>query len=122
MEFTGGTDDGTPMIMDGKGLSGPGPMDSLLLSVAGCMAVDVKMILEKSRVPVRAMKVSVEGERAQTHPKRYKKLRLAYHLDGPKAEDQGKIDRAVDLSREVFCSVLHTLREDIEVDIETHLE
>jgi putative redox protein len=96
-------------------------MDTLLLSVAGCMAVDVKMILEKSRVPVTGLRISVEGERAQTHPKRFTRMHLTYHLEGPQAEDQAKVDRAVSLSKETFCSVLHTLRQDIELEIETHL-
>jgi putative redox protein len=122
MEFTGGTADSAPMMIDVKNTSGPGPMDTLLLSVAGCMAVDVKMILEKSRVPVNGLRVSVEGERAQAHPKRFTRLVLAYHLEGPGEEDLPKVDRAVALSKETFCSVLHTLREDIEVEIETHLE
>lgn len=121
MEFTGGTEEGAPMMMDVGNISGPGPMDTLLLSVAGCMAVDVKMILEKSRVPVTGLSVSVEGERAQTHPKRFTRLQLVYHLEGPQAEDQAKVDRAVSLSKETFCSVLHTLREDIELEIRTHL-
>lgn len=122
MEFTGGTEDSAPVKMDVKNTSGPGPMDTLLLSIAGCMAVDVKMILEKSRVPVTGLRVSVEGERAQYHPKRFTSLQLVYHLEGPGEEDRGKVDRAVALSRETFCSVLHTLRQDIDLEIETHLE
>jgi putative redox protein len=122
MEFTGGTEAGAPITMDVKNTAGPGPMDTLLLSLAGCMAVDVKMILDKSRVPVSGLRVSVEGERAQTHPKRFTRLVLSYHLEGPAREDQPKVDRAVALSKETFCSVLHSLREDIDFEIETHLE
>jgi len=122
MEFKGGTDGSAPMVMDGKSVSGPGPMDALLLSIAGCMAIDVKMILEKSRIPVSGLRVSVEGERAQVHPKRYTRLLLTYHLEGPGEVHQRKVDRAVALSRETFCSVLHTLRPDIDVEIKTNLE
>lgn len=121
MEFTGGNDDCAPILMDVGNVTGPGPMDTLLLSVAGCMAVDVKMILEKSRVPVTGLRVSVEGERAQVHPKRFIRLELIYYLEGPQEEDQGKVDRAVALSRDTFCSVLHTLRQDVELEIQTRL-
>jgi putative redox protein len=106
------------MILDGKSLKGPGPMDALLLAVAGCMAVDVQVILERSRVPLAELRVEVEGERAPSHPKRYTRLNMVYHLDGPQEEHQAKVERAVELSRGKFCSVLHSLREDIDVEID----
>ena len=117
MEYAGGTDGADPIILDGKSVTGPGPMDALLLAVAGCMAVDVQVILERSRVPVSGLEVAVEGERAQTHPKRYTRLQLAYLLEGPQEEHRGKIERAVELSREKFCSVLHSLRPDTDFEI-----
>ena len=97
---------------------GPGPMDALLLAVAGCMAVDVQVILERSRVPLTGLEVEVEGERAPTHPKRYTRIHMAYYLEGPRKKHQGKVERAVELSREKFCSVLHSLRPDISLEID----
>jgi len=120
MEYSGGGDEGDPIILDGKSLKGPGPMDALLLALAGCMAVDVQVILERSRVPLTGMKVAVEGHRASTHPKHYTRFHLAYFLEGPQEEHQAKVERAVDLSREKFCSVLHSLRPDIDIEIEIH--
>jgi putative redox protein len=117
-EYTGGAGEGGTILLDGFSVRGPGPMDTLLLAVAGCMAVDVQVILERSRVPLTGLSVEVEGERAPTHPKRYTRIRMVYHLDGPREEHQGKVDRAVDLSREKFCSVLHSLRPDIEIEID----
>jgi len=78
----------------------------------------VQVILERSRVPLSGLRVEVEGERAPTHPKRYTRVRLVYHLEGPEADHQGKVERAVELSREKFCSVLHSLRSDIDIDID----
>ena len=120
MEYSGGGDEGDPIILDGKSVKGPGPMDALLLALAGCMAVDVQVILERSRVPLTGMKVAVEGHRAPTHPKYYTRFHLAYFLEGPQEEHQAKVERAVDLSREKFCSVLHSLRPDIDIEIEIH--
>jgi putative redox protein len=117
MEYEGGTQEGNPVILDGRSVQGPGPMDALLLAIAGCMAVDVQVILERSRVPLTGMRVAVEGERAQTHPKRYTRLHLEYFLEGPLEQHQAKVERAIDLSREKFCSVLHSLRPDIAVEI-----
>jgi putative redox protein len=84
------------------------------------MAVDVQVILERSRVPLTGMKVAVEGHRAPTHPKYYTRFHLAYFLEGPLEEHQAKVERAVELSREKFCSVLHSLRPDIDIEIEIH--
>jgi putative redox protein len=120
MEYLGTAETGPAVIIDAKGEKGPGPMDALLLSLAGCMAVDVQMILERSRVPLTALEVEVEGSRAQTHPKYYTQIRLIYRVEGPQDEHQAKLERAVDLSREKFCSVLHSLRSDIEFEIEIH--
>jgi len=117
-EYLGTGEAGPGIIIDGTSEAGPGPMDSLLLALAGCMAVDVQVILERSRVPMSGLEVEVEGERAEEHPRRYTRIRLTYHVEGPQEKDQAKLERAVSLSREKFCSVLHTLRPDIETEIE----
>ena len=121
MEYQGGGEAGDSIILDAKSIKGPGPMDALLLAVAGCMAVDVQVILERSRVPLTGMEVAVEGMRAPTHPKRFTRIHLAYFLHGPQEEHQAKVERAVELSREKFCSVLHSLRPDIDFEIEINL-
>ena len=120
LTFRGGVPDGPEVIVDGGSEAGPSPMDFLLVSVAGCMGVDVRMILEKSRVPVEGLEVEIEGERAESHPKRYTRIRLIYRIAGPGEEHDARLQRAVDLSREKFCSVLHSLRPDIDVEIEIH--
>jgi putative redox protein len=118
MEYVGTGEEGPAVIIDAKSGKGPGPMDALLYSLAGCMAVDVQVILERSRVPLTGLEVEVEGLRAPTHPKRYTDIRLIYRVEGPQEEHQAKLDRAVDLSKEKFCSVLHSLRPDIKFEIE----
>ncbi len=118
MEYRGGGEAGSPVVLDGKSVQGPGPMDALLLALAGCMAVDVQVILERSRVPLRGLRVEVEGERAPAHPRRYTGIRMVFLVEGPEEKDQGKLERAVELSREKFCSVLHSLRTDIDFAIE----
>ena len=120
MEYVGGAEGDDPILLDAKTGKGPGPMDALLLAVAGCMAVDVQVILDRSRVPLTGLEVEVKGERAQTHPKHFTRIQLTYLLEGPQDEHQARVGRAVDLSREKFCSVLHSLRPDIELEIEIH--
>lgn len=118
MKYIGATSSGEETTLDAKGDAGPGPMEALLFAVAGCMAVDVQVILERSRVPFSKLDVEVTGTRAQTHPKRYTDIRLVYRVEGPEEEHQGKLERAVALSRDKFCSVLHSLRSDINLEIE----
>jgi putative redox protein len=115
--FLGGPDDGVSVTVDSAGEQGQSPTQLLLMSLAGCMAVDVLMILEKGRVPVRSLEVEAIGERAETVPKRFVSVELVYRLTGPAEGDQPKLDRAIELSREKYCSVLHTLDPALDLDI-----
>lgn len=115
--FHGGPDDGVAITVDGDGKVGQSPMLLLLTALAGCMAIDVRMILEKSRVPVESLEVEVVGRRAVDAPRRFESLELVYTLGGPGDEHQAKLERAIELSREKYCSVLHTLDPDVELDI-----
>lgn len=115
--FHGSADGGPVVSMDSEGEVGPSPMQFLLLSLAGCMGVDVRLILEKSRVPVESLEVRVEGDRVDGQPRKFKALRLTYLLAGPGEEHQAKLDRAIQLSRDKYCSVLHSLDPAIDIDI-----
>jgi len=117
LRFDAGGYGGPDISLDSSGSTGPSPMDALLMGVAGCMAIDVLMIAGKSRVQIDSLEVHAEGERAESEPKRYTSIRLTYRVTGPSESDEPKIQRAIDLSREKYCSVLHSLRDDIDVDI-----
>ena len=113
--FDGEVEDGPTLRVDSAGAAGPSPTQLLLFSLAGCMGVDVRLILEKSRVPVEFLEVTVDGDRASTEPRRFETLRLGFRLRGPSEDDHGKIERAVQLSRDKYCSVLHTLDPELEL-------
>jgi len=115
--FRGGAEGGPEITTESGGGAGPSPTQLLLLSLAACMGVDVRMILEKSRVPVDTLEVEVEGDRVQDPPRRFHAIRLTYRVGGPGDEDQAKLERAVQLSTEKYCSVLHTLRSDLDLDV-----
>jgi putative redox protein len=115
--FRGGTDSGPEVIVDSGGSEGASPMELLLLSLAGCMGIDVVLILQKSRVPLEALDVEVIGERADSEPRKYVAIELVYRLKGPEAEHESKLQRAIDLSRDKYCSVLQSLHPDIAFSI-----
>lgn len=117
LRFHGGPDDGVQITVDGDSKEGQSPMVLLLMSLAGCMAIDVRMILEKSRVPLDSLEVEAVGIRADEAPRRYESVELVYRLGGPAADDHDKVQRAIDLSRDRYCSVLHTLDPDLDLTI-----
>jgi len=115
--FRGGPDGGPQVTVDSNAEQGPSPTHLLLIALAGCMAVDVKVILEKSRVPVESIEVEAIGERAETAPRRFLSITLTYDVRGPGEEHAKRLQRALDLSRDKYCSVLHSLDPDIQIDL-----
>ena len=108
---------GVAVVVDGDSLAGPSPVETLAISLASCMAADVVDILGKMRVPVEGLRVELEGDRAPEPPRRYTAIRLLYRVAGIPESDGDKLDRAVELSREKYCSVLHTLDPSLDVSI-----
>lgn len=117
LAFDGGPPDGPQVMVDGGSAVGPSPMDFVLVGVAGCMAIDILDILKKGRVPLDGLEMLAEGQRADDPPKRYTRMRLVVTVRGVPSEDRPKVERAVSLSRDRYCSVLHTLRSDIPLEI-----
>ncbi len=111
-----------PVTVDGNKGAGPSPMESLLISLATCMGADVVEILDKSRVAFEGLAVRVEADRRPDPPRRYTAIRLTYEVSGLDAGAEEKLQRAVDLSRDTYCSVLHTLRPEVEVSIEVETD
>jgi putative redox protein len=101
-----------PVVVDSDGLAGPSPVQSLALALAGCMSVDVVHILEKGRQPLRGLRAHLRAERAAEDPHRLVRVDLSFEVSGEIAPD--KVERAIALSREKYCSVWHSLRPDIE--------
>jgi putative redox protein len=117
LRFEGGEPDGPVIPIDADNETAPGPMLQLLLAVASCSASDVVLILEKMRVPFTALTVDGYGDRRDEAPRRYLSLRLVFTVTGPSL-DESKVRRAVDLSIEKYCSVIHSLNPDIPIATE----
>jgi putative redox protein len=101
--------------IDSDGVEGLSPMQAVAFGFAGCMSVDLAHILARGRHALRALTVSVEGHRASTEPARYTRFDLHYVVKGDIPRDA--IERAIQLSRDKYCSVWHSLRQDIELNV-----
>jgi putative redox protein len=84
------------------GEGGISPMKLLLLSVAGCTAYDVVMILQKMREPIKGLEVEINGERREEHPKIYSRIHIHYRIYGNVREEKAR--RAIELSQDKYCS------------------
>lgn len=104
------------MAVDGDSTTGPAPMEMLLLAVTGCMAIDIRDILMKSRVPLAGLDIVTQGERADSAPRRYTALRFIVTVAGVPSASRSRVERAIELSREKYCSVLFSMREDLLVE------
>lgn len=114
MVFKGGERGGPVVVIDADNDTAPGPMLMLLLAAASCSGADVVSILEKMRVKLAELRIDASGERREKDPRRYVALHLEYHVRG-EGLDEAKARRAVELSIEKYCSVLHSLAPDIRI-------
>jgi len=122
MRFSGaGTDPASPAVMvDGDGETAPGPMQMLLIAAAGCTGSDAVLILGKMRVALRRFEVDVTGTRRDEEPRRYTAIHFRFALQGD-GLDEAKASRAVQLSLQKYCSVIHSLAPDIAISHEIRL-
>jgi len=120
--FLGQSGSGHAIVIDGAPEHGGRdlgirPMELLLLGLAGCTAFDVIMILEKGREDIRDCKVEAQAERAETDPKVFTRIHLTYRVTGRKLSRE-KVERAVALSAEKYCSASIMLGKAAEISHE----
>ncbi len=113
--FQGGRADGPPIIMDGDGVRGPSPVDTLLLALAACTGYDVVDILAKRRTPVESLHVDIHGDRLDGVPARVTRVTLTYDIQGAGIE-LAHAERAVDLAVNKYCSVRDTIDPDLPIE------
>lgn len=86
---------------------GTGPMELLLLGLAGCTGMDIVSILDKKHQPPEKFQVIVRGLRAVDYPKVYTNIEVVYKLWGnlePRA-----VEQAIHLSEAKYCSASQML-------------
>ncbi len=97
------------MGKDKNGNPGIGPMEILLVGLAGCTMMDIVDIMKKKRQVPTDFKVIVRGnQRLTEYPYHYTEFQVEYLLWGENlvAKD---VEQAIQLSEEKYCSVGGTL-------------
>lgn len=89
------------------------PSDLLLLAVASCSAYDVVEILQKQREPLQGLKILCSGEQLQSPPYTFTKIHLHYIVRG--AVKPERVEKAIRLSEDKYCSVISTLRPGVPI-------
>ena len=113
--FEAGRPNGPTARIDGEGVTGQSPPETLLSALATCVSYDVIDILAKQRTPLTSLEIDVVGERVDTVPRRYKHVTMNFRMRGQGLEEE-KVLRAIELSTNKYCSVRETLRPDLQID------
>jgi putative redox protein len=123
--FLGESGSGHTIVMDGAPEAGGRdlgvrPMETLLIGMGGCTAFDVVHILEKSREPVEDCVADITAERAGEDPKVFTKIHVKFTVSGKNLKRE-KVERAVRLSAEKYCSASIMLAKTAEITHEIEI-
>ena len=103
LHFKATTGSGHKFHLDGDKEQAASPMEALLAAMGGCSSIDVVLILEKMRQTVTDCRCELEAERAEEDPKVFVRIHAHYHITGDNL-DPKKVERAIALSSEKYCS------------------
>ncbi|PTA69296.1 OsmC family protein [Deinococcus arcticus] len=120
--YLGVSESGHQLLIDNSAVKvGVSPMEALLGALATCTAYDVVEIMNKRRTPLSHYRIEVEGERAETAPKRYTRITVRHIASGAGITEDA-LHRAAHLSHEKYCSVAASLNSEIVVDTRVEAE
>lgn len=111
--------DASPAI--GGQNKGARPMELLVMGLGGCSAIDVISILRKQRIEVEGMRIEIDAEREpDVIPSLFRNIHIVFIFKG--AIDLAKVERAVALSMEKYCSVAKTLEKTATITSSIRVE
>lgn len=119
LAFLGESESGHGLLMDakpefgGKNLAA-NPVETMLMAMGGCSGIDITSILRKSRVAFDGLSVELSAERSETPPKLFTKVHAHVVVKGS-GIDPGKVQKAIDMTRDKYCSVAITIAKTAEV-------
>jgi putative redox protein len=89
---------------------GPTPKPLLLVALGGCTGMDVASMLTKMNAGPFTLRIEVDGESSDTHPKVYTEITVHYILTGENVTPE-KARKAVRLSETQYCGVMNMLNK-----------
>ena len=105
--------------IDGDAENGASPMGHLLAALGGCMGIDIADILTKMRTAPESLRLDLEGFRPAEPPRRYERVILRLEITGD--VPLKNVERAVELSRERYCSVWKTFDPATRLDVDIRI-
>jgi putative redox protein len=120
MKFTGAAWSGHQVTMDagtevGGDDSAVRPMETVLIGLAGCTGMDVVSLLKKMRVDFTGLELNIRADKTEEHPHTFSRIDIEYVIRGPDI-DPSKLERAIELSQDKYCSVSAMLRKHCPVN------
>lgn len=114
LAFTAVNSTGIETVLDGNRQAGASPVEIMIEALGACSAIDVVVIMEKVKTPLRKLEVVVEGARRTTEPRYVESVQIAFDAWGD-GINPDKLARAINLSIGKYCSVFHSLRTDLKL-------
>jgi putative redox protein len=106
-------------LKDGGANGASGPMEMVLMALAGCTAVDVVSMMQKKQAEMTRLEIIVDAERADDFPRIFTKIHLTYIIHGKVRKADA--EHAVSLSQEKYCSVAGMLKKAAEITYDIQL-
>ncbi len=102
---------------DGGENKAPSPKRMMLAALTACTGMDIVPMLNKMKVPFSDFSVEVDATVADDYPKIYNKVKLTYKIKMAE-EHRPKMEKAVSLSQEKYCSVSAMFRYFAKMETE----
>jgi putative redox protein len=100
---------------------GPRPKALVLGALGGCSGMDIVAILKKMKQEIRTFRMEIEADASEEHPKVYTNIHIRYIFSGDNLEPD-KLQKAVDLSQDKYCSVSAMLKKGTRIDYSIVIE
>jgi putative redox protein len=91
------------------------PMEAVLAALGGCSGIDMISILKKQKEPLEDLTISISGNRYENQePAMFRIIDIEFHIFG--AVNEAKIQRALELTFEKYCSVAMMLNRTAKIN------
>lgn len=93
---------------DGQGLT---PMELILVGVAGCIGIDVTMLLGKNLENISKIDIQTEGLRREEMPASFVKIKCTFIVEGD--INARRFWKAIRLGHKKYCAVADSLKSEM---------